>query len=212
MTVGDVYEVRFEGVNSEVNRWNNTWHVRLTQEAQDQPFETSLALATMMATEWSVNMLPLMMDNWNLLSTRANRVWPSIGVPAVSIAGIGSGGIDASEALPADVAAVISKRTNEPGKRFRGRLYFGGIAESQQANGVILQAVVDDIVSAFDSLAELEGPDTEGNSWEAVVFSKTQADAALSPVAAPITRILVDRVLRNMGPRSTTIQQYVEGT
>lgn len=209
MSVGDIYEVRFEGMSSEVERWNQVWHFEKTVEAETDLYESSLALADALGAEFGGSVLSEMSDAWNLLSTRANRVWPTIGVPALSLVGIGSGGFSGSEPLPADIAAVLSLRTASPGARFRGRKFVGGLVEGHQAAGVITPTSAASWLAQLNNIYEYVAADAVSNEWRCVVFSRAQVTDSLTPVSAPVVRAVLDKVLRNMRPRSTTLQQYV---
>jgi len=212
MAVGDVYEVRFEGGTCEATRWNIVTHYRKTAESDDGLFASSLALADALGTIFGStpgDLLDTMHSTWSLDATRANRVYPSIGVSASSADGAGIGGQSGSDPMPSDIAAVVSKRTDEAGARFRGRNYFGGISEVQQNGGVLSGIIASGIQAAFEDLFGYTGPDAAGNEWIGVVFSKSQVDDALNPKDSPITRTLVDIRLRTQRGRSDGVASYV---
>ena len=209
MPLEDIYEIRVEGVSGEGERWNMVWHMQKIVEQQDELFASSQALADHAGTKFATFLLPHMHESWTFTSTRANRVHPSIGIPAVSGEGAGPGEGNFSEALPADIAAVITKRTNVPGASFRGRNYFGGLMEHNQNGGVLVSVDASNIVGGFEAVIGFTDADAEGNQWRLGVFSRKNAAIPVDLVFANVTRMMCDRNLRNMRPRSNKTQAYV---
>lgn len=210
MAVGDIYEVRLEGETVETTRWNMVCHYRKTVEGTANLFDSARYLAESIGASFGGgDLLTLMHDSSSLLSTRANRVWPTIGVSADSNTGSGSGGQSASDPMPSDVAVVCSKRTDEPGPRFRGRNFWTGMSEVQQDAGLFSAVLAGQLQTAFENLLTFPGPDSGGNEWEGVVFSRTQVAAAAAPVYAVITRVLLDRRCRTIRGRSDGLSIYV---
>lgn len=202
MPTGDVYETRFEGVGCETQRWNIVQHWVLTDNEAGTLFETSLAIATEAATEFAANALPLMTQQSQFTGVRANRVWPTIGIPAFDNSGAGNGGQSATEPLPADIAAVISKRTNEPGAKARGRMYFPNLVEADNDSGLIptarAQAIVDGMTQCF---IDIQTALVSVAPVSPVVFSRTQVAAGAPIVAWSLRTLQIDQVLRKMTPR-----------
>ena len=67
----------------------------------------------------------------------------------------------AVDALPRSIAAVLTVRTNSAGRKFRGRMYWGGFSEeANDATGLISAAVktaLDTFASGFLSAANIGG-------------------------------------------------------
>ena len=208
MTIGDIYELRIEGVTSESERWNQVWHMLNLQDEQDTLYITSLGLAEKVAGLVNSELLPLMHESVQFLQTRANRVYPTLGVPASTGVGSGPGELDTSEPLPSDIAAVVTKRTNVPGARYRGRTYFTGLAEEQQTFGLLLTAVATSFADAAKAFMDFDDADGNGNFWNMVVFSRQAVQTATPPVYAVVDRLLCDRVLRNQRNRSIKLENY----
>lgn len=212
MAVEDIYEIRAEGFSGEGERWNIVWHMEKIVEQQSSLFLSSQALADHVGQKWNDEILPLTNDDWTFTGTRANRVHPTIGIAAASGVGAGPGEDDFSEALPADIAAVISKRTDQPGATFRGRNYFGGLSEHNQVGGVLIEVDAVAIADAFTAVIGFTDADAEGNQYRLGVFSRKNASIPVANVFANVERLLVDRNLRNMRPRSQSANAYVSPT
>lgn len=212
MTIGDIYEIRIEGITTEAERWNQVFHMLNLQDEQDTLFVTALGLAEKVGALAGSNLLPLIHEDASFLSTRVNRIFPSIGVPATSGQGAGSGAINTSDPLPADIAAVVTKRTDLPGARFRGRTYFTGLAEEQQDVGLLDAAVAEDFANAAKAIMDFDDADGNGNFWNMVVFSRVAVGIGNEPFYGVVDRLLCDRVLRNQRNRSTTLTSYVGTT
>jgi len=208
MPVGDIYEVVFAGQTNEDERWNNVTHWELVTDVGGSLYDTAEGLAEELATAFAAGPLTVMSEGWTLTDTRANRVFPSIGVPYATGTGAGLGGV-VGESLPADVAAVITKRTDQPGAKFRGRLFQGGITESQNENGQLPFLAAQQFVNLWNDVFNSADPDGIGNLWIPVVFSRKAVADGDPVVSAGITRIQIDRILRNMRPRSTKVATYV---
>lgn len=205
MAVGDIYEIRHEGVTCEATRWNIVTHWRKTVEVQSGLYASAIALADALGNFFGGtpgDLLTIMSLEFSLEATRCNRIYPSIGISASSGSGAGPGGTTITEPLPSDIAAVVSKRTDEPGPRFRGRNYWPGLCENQQDAGLIAGAIATQLQAAWEAYFAYAGPDAESNEWAACVFSQKQVDDTLMPVSADITRVLVDQRCRTLRHRS----------
>jgi hypothetical protein len=207
MPINDIYEARYEGVTVEGTRWNIVWHWLLNDNEQTNLYDTSLGLATECFNKWTdgdFGLQLMMVEGSSTTSVRANRVYPSIGVPA-SHGVLTPGGVT-TEGMPADIAVVLSKRTSLPGRRFRGRAFLGNVAEGQQANGLLTTASA----TSFADLAATTFPsallDPNANGWDSIVFSKTAADAGEPIWWDDIARLEVDTVLRKMTPRGSKVR------
>lgn len=211
MAVGDIYEVRHEGFSNENERWNQVWHWELVTDVGASFYETAEGLAEELAAGFAANMLPLMNVGWEFISTRCTRVWPGPGVPYSTGTGAAYGSV-AGEGLPADIAVVVTKRTDQPTRRFLGRTYFGGVGEAENVNGQISVASAEAIADAFEAYRNLADPDGIGNNWLPCVFSRKSVEEAAPVVSATITRLQVDRILKNMRPRSFSGSTYVNPT
>jgi hypothetical protein len=209
MAVGDLYEARVEGVCSSGRRWNNVFHLRLEVEVVPTLFDVSTALAEMIQADYVADLLPLLASDHFLTSCRANRVWPTPGIPSVAAVAIAVAGGDPGESCPADVAAVITKRTDQPGKKHIGRTFISGISEAIQVFDQIATAVQPNWQEkVWNFFLGQDLTDTNGNEWKHHVYSATNAksDPEVLPVSAEIKRVEFDTTLRNMRSRGRRLR------
>ena len=120
--------------------------------------------------------------------------------PAVPIPGL-----NANESLPNNVSAVISFRTSQRGRSFRGRNYICGLTDDQVVNNNVISSAADAIVAAYVAL----GAVAIANSVDHVVVSRQANNAPrVTGVATPITAYLmtdttVDSQRRRLPGRGT---------
>ena len=107
-------------------------------------------------------------------------------------------GDNSEDALPSNLAAVISHQTATGGKRGRGRNYFAGVGETFASKGRLTAAGH----AALDSIAarlQTANGNAANGEWHLVVYSKadlTYRDAILC---------YADPVLRNQRDRTTKL-------
>lgn len=211
MPVGDIYETKIEGVANSARRWNNVLHWRLLVEAEPDLFETSEVLSGEVLTKFVAGFQDLMGASTFITSTRANRVYPTVGIPAVTpTVGTIEGTVE-SDSLPPDVALVVTKRSKEPGKSGRGRLYLTGIPESVVQLDLIAEVTAALWATAAADLLTLPFTDANDNEWVPCIFSRKLADAEAPIAHADIWRVEVDRTLRNMRPRGRKEAFRIQG-
>lgn len=212
MPTNDIYEVRMEGLTAEKERWNIVTHFVLADNEETTLFETSQALADNACTAFGNLWLPVFPSASSFTSVRANRIWPSIGIPADSAINVGAGEYTLTEPLPSDIAAVVTKRSDFPGRSGRGRIYHPNLVEAQQAGGVLIQSSAEVIVDGWTAFAVAMQEDGAQNTWGMVIFSpKLAAEMNPTPYHA-VARMQVDRVLRRMTPRGSSIAQRLGPT
>ena len=214
MTVGDIYEVRCEGLTANGSRWNNVFHFELiVEQVADELFTKSKELATVVRQAYEDNVMPVMSDEVSLTSARANRVWPTSGIPAVVAPGGVPGGI-AQLSLPADVAVVTTQVTNLPGRNFQGRFYLSGVPQTDVEDDELVAAARQAWADAANNIGVTNRTDASGNEYQPVVFSRSRAnqDPPLAPVSAPVQVTLTDLTLRNMRTRGRKLRDVIEGS
>lgn len=210
---GDVFEVRVEGITAANTRWVNVLHYAVESDITADEFEATAALASAVFGIYEAEVMPVLSDQCNLLSTRAAMIYPNQGVPAVNF-GVGSvpGGV-ASESLPPDVAAVSTKRTSKPGRSFLGRMYTVGITEDDVSRDLILTTAIGAIATALEHVLEDQITATDMPVWNPGVFSRKHADL-MEPAAdcfAKTVQAETDRVMRNMRSRGLKYRYPVQG-
>lgn len=117
-------------------------------------------------------------------------------------------GIDATDDLPSQDSAIVSIRTAQTGRSFRGRMYLPPFAEDQNnAGGVmdasVAQEVADQIHGWFTHIDTGDG--------EVGVFSRTRFAGPGTNYFNPWTAVLVDRYFRTQRRRASANRIYETG-
>jgi hypothetical protein len=172
---GDLYQVVVAGTLEE-QECLNVWDFKCLNGDSD----VNLHLILVFINCFITNLLPVLSNNYVLNEVRWKKVSPSLGIEHVTIpAGAGPGQND-GDGLPSYVSAVMSKHTLLGGRSHRGRVYIGGIPESDTTGSLInieppnaalwtaLLAFAACVVSAFVH------PDPAGGSniWNVGVYSR----------------------------------------
>ena len=211
MAVNDIYEVRIEGLAPSAERWNNVLHYRLAVEVENDLFETSEVIGAAVLAQFIANFQTLFGSGTFITSSRATRVYPTPGIPAVTpVVGQIEGTVQ-SDSLPPDVALVCTKRSKTPGKSGRGRMYLTGLPESVVQLDLLENAVADDWATACANLLAQGFTDDNDNEWVPVIFSRKLADAGAPVAHSDIWRVEVDRTLRNMRTRGRKEAFRIQG-
>lgn len=83
--------------------------------------------------------------------------------------GLPIAGTGASPALPNNVAFVITKRTAQRGRSFRGRIYHPGLMEGSVTGNTVSGSAATAIIGAYDDLLAFS---TAGATWTMGVVSR----------------------------------------
>lgn len=201
MATGDIYEVRLEGRTVSETRWNQVLRFRLEVESATDLFATSGELALDVGNSWGVNYMDSASDETFLDSVRATRIWPDPGIPAVRSDILSKQGQTPSPSATPDTAMVMTFRTGEPGRRFLGRSFLAGLPAANIVGDLWDDLVASELADELENQMTLQFTDGAQNEWVGVVFSRTQANAGLTPVSARINNVLADRVTRNQTRR-----------
>jgi hypothetical protein len=125
-------------------------------------------------------------DSWTLTEIevrdpRTAPVWAS-GSYLTEIQGVKEG-----PSLPPSVAAVITRKSELSGRRFRGRIFIPGVATSDHIDGKLtpggfgtMQAFADDIVTTIDLAASYPGLELEPRVWSRVNQSSVKMHSAVA--------------------------------
>ena len=209
----DIFEARVEGITANLTRWNNVIHYRLNADTETNKFELALELAQSVFTTYAAAFSAYMNDQVTLNSCRATAIYPQTGVPAVFIPSSPTPGDLLIGGLPPDVAAVITKRTDMPGRTFLGRMYLTGLDQSIVTDDLIDEATAQSMANSAESL--LADPITLSTSeiLTPVVASRKLMTAltVARDAAADIKTVEVDRVTRNLGNRGLSQRIPVSG-
>lgn len=148
------------------------------------------ALGVYLVNWYNTNMKPLMPATVSLnalkmtdLTTQTSGFLNySTGLPII--------GTLADFALPNNVALVITKRTVNRGRSFRGRIYHMGLTEGKVTNNAVLGAFVTSLLTAYGLLLAFT---PSVGSMQMVVVSKVSAGVARgSAVVSQVTGLDTD--------------------
>lgn len=162
-----------------------------------------LAMATTIGTWYRTSVLPNLAATVQLVECAATDMSSQIGPTATWVAPGGSNGGLASPSMPNNVAMCVSFRTANRGRWARGRNYVPGMAEDGVTANTFLQARVDLIVAAYNSLKGLVADN--GGTW--VIASRTFQNAprvagiTFPVIAALTTDLYVDSQRRRLPGR-----------
>lgn len=123
-------------------------------------------LAGVLDAAYAANIVPLLSDEWAYQSTMVQRFRPLPPSAAVVVNTSAAAGGVPGNALPTTNSLVIRKRTANAGRRYRGRIYQGGIPFS---------AEIDSQVTAFFRTSVVNG-------WIALYTQYTTSGFTFSPV------------------------------
>lgn len=132
--IGDVFEVRVVGKLDNQDAIN-VWHFKATEAVEGVEETLIAALIECIIT----TILPKSTDDYTLLKAQFMRVSPTSSAlleSAVDTAAVVQAGGDG---VPGFCAALVSLRTEFPGKSGRGRKYIAGIPEVATNCGVLVQ-------------------------------------------------------------------------
>lgn len=124
-----------------------------------------------------------------LLDSRCYSLrWPDVATDILSSGGLV--GLRAGDPLPPQICQVMSKRTAVRGRAGRGRVYLGGMSETDSTNGEPNAAYIV-LANAFATAANAPIVDgVSGRTFVGVVVSKVNSGKILPvPVAGPFYHV-----------------------
>lgn len=150
-------------------------------------------LASGMVGAWNTGMKPSMPLNLSLTSVRLTDLTTQTG-PVVNYGlGLPSAGTYGNPSLPNNCACVITKRTAQRGRSYRGRSFLPGLTEPSVADNVILPALLTTFLSYF---ANIRQPTYSGTQFVMVVVSRyTNNLPRAVGVATTVTGFTADQVV-----------------
>jgi len=203
MAIGDIYEVRLEGICNSAERWNHVLHYKARDENGLSQYDLTEQLAVAVGDDYQNKIMGLLAEDHYYTSCRCVKIFPELGVPVVVSEAAAVAGSVVAESLPADVAVVATKRTEQAGRIGIGRLFISGIPESSAE----LDSLITTVHSAWsDGVGDflLVEQNTTGSAiFDTCVFSRKLAENDPPPpeVAFNVVRAEVDSTLRNQRPR-----------
>lgn len=133
MAVGDIYKTAVVG-EYDGQTVINTAHYVVTVDDGPNP-TTTRDLAVGLLGRVGPILSFVLNAGWTLTRVEAQRVFPTLGGREDAIPLIPVVGQTAGDGLPGTVALVITKRTTQPGRNRRGRLYLPAISEADTTEG-----------------------------------------------------------------------------
>jgi len=155
-------------------------------------------LCVNVADWWTLNVVNLLSEDFASVRVTAIDLSSQTG-PLGSAPAAATGGV-AVEAVPNNVAACVSFRTDQRGRSGRGRNYVPGLPGSKVALNTLDSGFISDLVSAY---ALLVGAGTFIPGWQWGVASRyTLGDPRTTGIFIPITSVvLVGNSVRSMRSR-----------
>lgn len=116
------------------------------------PLASLGALATLVATTWTAEVMPVLSSELTLVGVSARDLSVADGQQALQpVSPAVEGGID-QQSLPGNVAFVVTHRTAFIGRSRRGRNYIGGLPEGAVTQNSLLTTTGDALAAAFNTL------------------------------------------------------------
>lgn len=138
---------------------------------------TDLANASAVAASWwSTNLRPLIQNNTVLRQTRATDI--SVEGGGQSIATVGTAGTNGGILVPLNAALVVSLRTAKRGRSYRGRIYLGGLEQTDLVSETDVAGAY--VTSVLAAIAALQSQ-LDTNSFDLVVASKQHNKVVTNP-------------------------------
>lgn len=193
--VPDVAQVRLEGVMDNQLTLNDLYFEISGGGINAAGLDN---LCTNVADWWTLNVVNILSDDF--ASVRVTAIDLSSQTGALGSAPAAATGGVAIEAVPNNVAACVSFRTDQRGRSGRGRNYVPGIPGSQVALNTLDPGFITGLVGAYNLLI---GAGTFVPGWQWVIASRyTGGLPRVSGIAIPVTSVLmVGNSVRSMRSR-----------
>lgn len=152
------------------------------------------ALADACITLWTTNVKPLMASTLSLVSVIATDLENQNGPSITRAGGLPSAGTQTGDCLPNNCALVITKRTANRGRSFRGRIYSPAIPEPQTANNTPTTTFVNQLVTAWSTFISvtITGPEVVPLG---VISKFANNTPRAEGIFTPVTNLTSDGVL-----------------
>lgn len=148
-------------------------------------------LAEVVRDEWIANVLPLLTQGYTLREVYAVDLTSADGPTATAVAPPGTIGGEISQPLPNNVALVLTHRTAQRGRAYRGRTFISGLVEGNVAGNLVDAGWAGTLVAAFNTfIIEIQST----VAWVFVIVSR-QLDNA--PRVTGVATVVTATVLRD---------------
>lgn len=167
MSVGDIYRVTLSQT-LHAQQVLNTLYYRETVNGGASP---ATALALRVAQVVVPPLKAVQSNELSHLEVLAQKIWPQpVALPASDISAAGAGGV-ASSSLPTSNAVVITKTTLFAGRKYRGRVFIGGVPVSAEDDSKLAAAVTASWVVFAQTLAAVLV--SGGYTFVPIIYHKT---------------------------------------
>lgn len=160
-----------------------------------------IVLAEAVITEWSAGPRGSMSSAVVLTEVRATDLSDVNGPAAVVTTGLPLAGlITSTPSLPNNVAIVMTKRTPQRGRSFRGRLYHPGLVEGEVTSNAVSAGRVTGLISSYNAMISVT--DVELDVSTMVVVSRFTNNAPrITGIATPVLNFTTDGLVDSMRRR-----------
>lgn len=197
MAIGDTYRVTVLFDQNATNRLNSTrYHIR-----QDAIIAPSIGDVVTLTTNWWNGIKDRFYAGLSLDHVELRRIDPLEATIQSSSSGMPIAGTASGDELDPQSAVVVSLRTANIGRSYRGRMFLPALAESMQDSGLMGTGVGADIANETLNLVQAGA----AAGYPLVVWSATLN------VATEVTQVKVDQFLRTQRRRQQPGQAYVVG-
>jgi len=152
------------------------------------------SLGDALITKWNTNIKPLMGSTLSLTSVVCTDLQAQNGASITRAGGLPSAGTQTGDVLPNNCALVMTKRTDNRGRSFRGRIYSPAIPEPQISGNSPSGAFVTQLVNGWSQFmaVTIAGPLTA----QLVVVSKySNNNPRVIGITTPVVSITSDGVM-----------------
>lgn len=148
------------------------------------------ALATNLGLWWSSDLRPFFATTVSLLRIRVTDITNVTGPVVEYGGGLPLVGTGIGTQMPNNVALVITKRTDQRGRSYRGRIYHFGWTEEQNTINVVSPTIVNAVLAAYN---ELKAFPSGTHTWNLSVVSRYQnGNWLVEGIATPVTQLTTD--------------------
>jgi len=157
------------------------------------------SLAADIIAEWSAGPKLQMASTISLINVKCTDLTTQNGATVTYSGGLPLAGTLTAPSVPNNVAMVVTKRTSQRGRSFRGRLYHPGLANADVTANVILAARVSGVVAAWTTMLTVEA---DGETCNMVVVSRvSEGDARVTGIATIVNTLTGDNTIDSMRTR-----------
>lgn len=135
-----------------------------------------LGLANAAVAEWNTNVKPRCVATLQLVEVKATDLETQTGPVAFASSGLPVTGTLSGTSVPNNVTVALTKRTDQRGRSYRGRIFHPGLAQTDITTNTIVAGALTAILAAWTALLVV----SDGtNPCEMCVVSRFQGGAPL---------------------------------